>query len=389
METNQKTGNQVLTILIFLILVLGFGIDLYAPSFPELVSAFRTTPQWIQLTVPTYLVGYVLGLALLGPISDRFGLKRIIILGIIFYLIFSCLSTLATNVSTFLFLRVLQGVGAASIGVTWPPLLSSFFTGKRLAAGMSYLSISYRISPLIAPLIGGYLAVLFGWQSNFYFLSLYLLILLIPIALFLPKKEGEKSSLMFKQYFSLLQYPNFLKYSSCAGIIYAMLIIFNIVGPFFIQDILGYSPIAFGHMAFFIGLMTLLGSFSNRLLLHKLEIPQIIKLGAFVVLLLSIALCALAFFLPKSLSLFLISVGLISFSSGLVGTNLFTILIGGLKEGKGAASSLIGIIQIATTILLTFLASFLKSSTIVPFSIAYLCMGILTFFLSKNAYRTD
>lgn len=384
----MKTENKAFLIIIFSIFVLGFGIDLYAPSFPDLVNAFQTTPRWIQLSIPSYLIGYALGLVILGPIADHYGIRKVIFIGITTYLIFCMLSTFTTSIYTFLTFRIFQGFGAASIGVIWPPLLSSFFSRKELAIKMSYISIGYRISPLIAPLIGGYLLVLFGWEANFYFLSLYLLFIFAPLMLIVPRHprriESDTKKSMYKHYITLLRRPNFLNIGICLAIPYAIFIIFIIIGPFFIQDSLGYSPIFFGHLAFLVGIMNILGGIINRLLLHKLEAFQITNLGTYALLLTVVVQFILSLFYPTSLYVFIGCLGFITLSSRLIGPNLFFALMDSLHGGKGTAAALLGIIQTVATVLLTFLASYLKSTTIQPLSLAYLALGILCFILSKK-----
>jgi len=387
METSKKQANKIITIVVSMIFILGFGIDLYAPSFPELVKAFKTTEQLIQLSISTYFLGYIAGLMILGPLSDTIGRKKVAIYGLITYIIFSYLCSLSTNIYTFLALRCLQGASVASVGIVFRSMFSDIFDGKKLATAMTYASMSYRIGPIIAPLIGGYLVVYFGWKSNFYFLSLYSTIILTLVILFLPETHFENHPFNLKavlaKYFSILKNRSFLGGAICQGTLYGMMIVFNVIGPFFIQDVLGYSPIAFGRIAFFMGVLAFAGILSNRILLRKKEVEQLIRVGIYSTLALCILQAILALFFPLDLYVFIIPVGLTFFASGLVVSNMMSKGLEAIPTGKGTAGALFGILLITATMILTALSSFLRSDTITPFAFGYLGMALLAFSIYK------
>jgi len=97
-------------------LILGFGIDLYAPSFPAIANSLKTTQQLVQLSIATYFFGYMVGMLFLGPISDALGRKKPLVLGIAFYCLMSFFCAFSTNIYLLLLLRMLQGVGVSAVG---------------------------------------------------------------------------------------------------------------------------------------------------------------------------------------------------------------------------------------------------------------------------------
>ncbi len=383
MDITQKQARQIIFVVVAMTFILGFGIDLYAPSFPAIKASLHTTSQFVQLTIATYFLGYVVGQLFMGPLSDALGRKKPLIFGLIFYAIMSFICSLSTNISTLLFLRFLQGIGVASVGVMCRSILGDSFTGKRLATSMSYFSMSYRIGPIIAPFLGGYLEFYFGWQSNFYFLTLYSILIICMILFFLPETHLTRipfqPKTLLRKYAALFKYRTFVGGSVCIGILYAMMIIFNVVGPFFIQDVLHYTPISYGHIALLIGICSFIGILSNRFFIQHRSSTSMIAVGIYSVLILSILQVIFAFIFPVSLMCFIIPVILILFASGFINSNVMSHILDLIPQGKGVASALLGIIIICCTGTLTALSSFLESSTVRPFALAYFAMALASF----------
>lgn len=381
MSHTEKFTRRVIFVVVSLIFTLGFGIDLYSPAFPAIASTFQTSEQLVQLTVTTYFFGYFFGMVVMGPALDTFGRKRPILLGLFFYFVMSLLCSFAQSIEMLLVLRFFQGLGVTGAGIGFRSILTDSFTGRRLATSMTYSSMSYRIGPVIAPFIGGYLTAYFGWQSNFYFLALYSALLIGIVWVFLPETHTERvpyhPQTLFHRYFRILKQPHFFGGGLCLGTYYGMMVVFPLIAPFFIQDILGYSPITFGHISFLVGIFAFLGMFFNRVLLHKLDVRTIIPIGVYTTLFISFLQVVLAYFYPINLFVLIIPVTGIFFMTGLCSSNFSSIILENVTANKGLASALVGIMSITTTNLITAFSSFLKSSTIAPFSWGYFSLALI------------
>ena len=379
--------NKILLIVVSMTLILGFSIDVYTPSFPAIASEFKTSNQWVQLTIATYFLGYVLGMAFLGPLSDAVGRKKPLLVGISFYCLMSFLCTLSEGIYMLLLLRLLQGVGVSAVGVMCRSILGDAFTGRRLAVAMTYFMMSYRIGPIIAPLIGGYLEVFIGWRASFYFLTFYALLILGLIAFLLPETHLERFSIHPKavasKYASLLRLRPFIGGSLCIGMLYSMMIIFNVIGPFFIQGVLGYSPISYGHIAFILGVFAFLGIFANRFLIRHHSPEKMIATGIYSMVAITVLQVVFAFIFPVNLYSFLIPVMALLFASGLVVSNFLSVILDSIPRGMGTSSALNAIISITIAGTLTAFSSFLKSDTAIPFSFAFLAIMLASFFCYK------
>jgi len=372
---------KLIVIVVTMIFILGLSIDLYAPSFPAIQTALGTIKQRVQLTITSYFCGYFIGLLFLGPISDSLGRKRPLIFMMSFYMLMSVLCVFAPSIEILLLFRALQGIGASIVGISFRSILSDVFEGRDLAKAMSYTSMSYRVGPIIAPVIGGYLQVYFGWQSNFIFLAAYALLLLLLIIFSLPETHLEKipfeAKTLLKRYWAILSNKTFTGASVCVGIQYGMLLVFNMVAPFFLQDVLGYSPITYGHIAFIVGVFAFCGILVNRLLLQRYSHLSLTAIGIYGIVFFSGVYAFVSWLSPTSLWAFITPIFLILLSTGLMVSNMLSHAMSLIPRGKGTASALQSITLILTSIILTYFGSFLKTQSSLPFSLFYLALALV------------
>ncbi len=163
--------------LTFLIVVLtGLGQmtqTLYVPSIGHMAKDFLVDPASLQAVMACYLIPYGLSQFVYGTLSDRFGRKPIIMVGLVIYLMGTLLALFAHEYSLFLAGSFIQGLGIGCGGVMSRTLTRDCFEGKALHKANSLVSMCLMFSPLIAPVLGGYLTSVFGWRSGYLFLALF------------------------------------------------------------------------------------------------------------------------------------------------------------------------------------------------------------------------
>src|SRR5512132_1929164 len=145
--------------------------SIYIPSMPSIVVDLATTPDWVNLTLSGFLLGFALCQMIFGPISDRFGRRPVLFVGLGSYLASSLLCTLAPGIGVLIAGRVLQGMAACAGPVLGRAIVRDVYGPTRTAAAMAYIGAALAISPAMAPIIGGYLQVWFGWRAAFVFLT--------------------------------------------------------------------------------------------------------------------------------------------------------------------------------------------------------------------------
>ena len=129
---------------------------------PAMTTFFHTNPAMVRLTLASFLLTAGFSQLIIGPVSDRIGLKRTLNIGLTLYLVATLLCTLCKNINLLIVYRLIQGVGAASASTSAKILLTDNFFGKSLKKSAATMSTSWATGTIIAPAIGGYI------QQHFY-----------------------------------------------------------------------------------------------------------------------------------------------------------------------------------------------------------------------------
>lgn len=150
-----------------------FSIDIILPAFPGVSAGIGASSQQVQLIVPVYLIALGLAHPLFGALSDFYGRKIIIYLGLVVFCLGALACLVSTSLNTLLAGRFLQGVGAASGAVVCRAMIRDRFSGSELAQNMAVASMFFAIGPVLAPLIGYLIYDSVGWRGIFVFLIVF------------------------------------------------------------------------------------------------------------------------------------------------------------------------------------------------------------------------
>jgi len=264
--------NLIVFVALSIIPLLGFGIDIYIPSLPAINMYYHTTTFVTQTTLTIYILGLGISQLIAGNIVDTYGRRNPLIVATIAYGILCLLITRTSSIDVFIYYRLLQGIAAGFAAVSARAVFSDLFQGKEYYQKATYITISYSLGPIVAPFIGGYLQHYFSWQANFYFLFIYCAVCFILVIFFFPETIQVYHQLNIKsisqKYYSMFSHVEFISGIICLSCMYALLMLFNLVGPFIVQVKLHYSPVSFGYVALFSGLCWFLGMITSRITIH-------------------------------------------------------------------------------------------------------------------------
>ncbi|CCN68657.1 multidrug efflux MFS transporter EmrD [Vibrio nigripulchritudo] len=208
-----------LTFLIAILTAVGqMTQTMYVPSIGHMASEFIVDPAVLQAVMACYLIPYGLSQFIYGPLSDRLGRKPIIVVGLIIYLLGTLVALFAHNYDVFLLGSFIQGAGIGCGGAMARTLTRDCFEGSRLHRANSLISMCVIFSPLVAPLLGGYLTETFGWRSSYLFLALFAAaVVLTMITSFketLPKSRRNAAP-VWQNYRYVLSNRRFQGYLGC------------------------------------------------------------------------------------------------------------------------------------------------------------------------------
>jgi len=251
------------------------AIDIYVPALPAMARFFATSPQAIQSSVSGYMAAYAFGQLVFGPVADAYGRKRVLAFGLIVYTIGCLLSLGAPNLETFILARCLQGFGIATTNLLAKAIITDSFSGQALMHAFTYMSIAWGLAPIVAPVIGAHLQTWFGWQACLVFLLVYSLAMWAVLWRYretLRRPVRLEPRTLMTNAGKVLSSPVFQSCFLAQGVCYSILLVFNIIGPFMVQNTLHKPPTYFGYLALGIGMMYFLGGLSNRV--HGPRLPS-------------------------------------------------------------------------------------------------------------------
>jgi DHA1 family bicyclomycin/chloramphenicol resistance-like MFS transporter len=170
------------------------GMHLIIPALPDTAQALRVSPAAIQLSITLYLVGLAIGQLVYGPISDRFGRRPVLLVGLGLFTLAGIATTMAPNAWLLVVARILQSIGACAGLVLGRAIVRDSATPDRAAAQLAMLTLVMSAAPAIAPVLGGYATAWFGWRAAFALLAIVGGVTLLLAVLLLPETSAVLSS---------------------------------------------------------------------------------------------------------------------------------------------------------------------------------------------------
>ncbi|MDH3220477.1 MAG: multidrug effflux MFS transporter [Gammaproteobacteria bacterium] len=239
------------------------SLNMFLPSLSNIASEYQADYTIVSLSVAGYLGITALLQLIIGPLSDRYGRRPVVLSGVIIFILASLGCWLAADIWTFLFFRVFQGsiISGAVLSIA---IIRDSAPEQEAASQMGYVSMAMAVAPMLGPMVGGILDELFGWRSNFLFFTLLGLATLVLCWIDLGESHDNPSETFVKQfqaYPELLQSRRFWGYTLCITFSVGAFYIFISGVPLIAATFLALSPAALG---FYIGTITAgfaLGSF--------------------------------------------------------------------------------------------------------------------------------
>ncbi len=238
--------------------------DMYSPSLPDLTSWFETTPTRVKLTISLNMLAFGLAQLFHGPLSDRLGRRPVILVSLLLVAVFSLACAFAKTIDQLIVARVLLGTVAAAEAVVGLAILKDLYTEKQQVKALALLGMVIAVTPAAAPILGGYLHVRYGWQSNFYVISAMALLSFMIIWKLLPEStipdpKALNLRRVFTGYSRLVVNRDFMVHTSMLGVAMGLIFVFVTAAPFVLIDMLGVAVDHFGYyqsgivLAFFLG----------------------------------------------------------------------------------------------------------------------------------------
>lgn len=261
------------------------AIDVYLPAFPAMADALGTPESRIQLTLTAMMVGLAVGQAIVGPLSDRFGRRKPLLLGMATFTVVSILCAVATSADLLIALRFVQGLSGAAGVVVARAVIRDHFAGDDMTRFTAKMMFVTMLAPMLGPVVGAQLIRLGPWPLIFFFMAFLSALSTFLVWKFLPESlpAEERRSMTAREFGSalstLVRDAHFMAPTIAVILNFAMLFTYVSTFSFISQNELGASP-GFYSLIFAMGTLALLvGNQANMLAINRTESSQRMIVG--------------------------------------------------------------------------------------------------------------
>lgn len=331
----------------YLVALSAFGSfvnDMYSPALPSMARFFHCSVSVSQLGITMGMIGLAAGQALMGPISDKYGRKPVLVASLLIFIVGGAVSLFSPTIHFFLGCRVIQGLGASGGYFLARTIPTDLYSGRALAKTMALIGAINGFAPAVSPMIGGIVTDDFTWKGVFVVLVIFAVALLLIVPRLresLPPARRDKGSvwLAFTNYLTLLRNRRFMVHCLLKGAALGLLFAYVSSAPFIVQNHYGFSATTYGLIIGGNAVFTALGSMA-ALRFKPLKRASTI---AAIILIVSIAtecitLCTLHNFWGYEIPLWGMLFGL-----GMIFTSSNTLAMNEGRASAGVASALLGI----------------------------------------------
>jgi DHA1 family bicyclomycin/chloramphenicol resistance-like MFS transporter len=250
--TNDTASNAPPRIMLLLLVamtgVAPISLYMLVPALPKLATTFGRDIGIAQMTVSLYMVGIACSQIVMGPLSDRFGRRPVLLAGLGLMVMASAGCIFAETLPQLIAARFLQALGGATGMVVSRAIIRDLYSRERISSMISLVIAVMMIAQMLSPLTGGLLETAFGWRSIFYVITAASLVIAVAIALMLPETRRDRSETggFRGDVGSLLRSRAFVGYLACQVLASQIIFVFAGAGPYIVVTQMGRSSAEYG-----------------------------------------------------------------------------------------------------------------------------------------------
>ncbi|HEY9078728.1 multidrug effflux MFS transporter [Magnetovibrio sp.] len=389
----QPQSFSMAILLTALVSVAPLSTDMYLPALPAIGRDLQADAGMVQLTLSAYLIGFAGGQLILGPLSDRFGRRPVLLAGLMIFVISSIACLLASNITMLLVARLFQAVGACAGTAISRAVVRDIHGVKDAARMLAHMGTAMATAPLIAPLIGGHLTASYGWQANFVVLAGIGALMLVLSVIALPETHTQPDPLalsvrrMARNYSTLLKNATFRDFTLSNAFGFAGLFGFISSSSFILIDGLGMRPETFGFAFAVVVLGYMSGTQVSVRLLKNRSLEYVVGLGGRIALVAGIAGLLTVWLAPPSVFAVIVPIFCYNISFGIIMPNTMAGGIGPFPHMAGTASALMGFVQMALAAFSGALVGHLYDGTALPMMAVIAVTGTLAWLFAQRVAR--
>lgn len=383
-----------IVLLIFLSAVSPVALNIFIPSMPNLTASLGTNHTIAQLTLTLYLVAFALSQLVHGPLSDKYGRRPVLLIGIALYIISSLACSFAVNIEQLIIGRIFQAIGGCTGVVITRAIVRDLYQRDKAASILGYMTMVMALAPLTSPTIGGFIDQYSSWRGTFYFVSVMGIILFIFSFKGLHETNHNRIQSInvveiASKYLILLKERQYLGFVT--GMAFSSSVFFSFIAgaPFLVTKILKLEPSVYGFYFVMVSIGYMVGNFLSGKLTTQLGSFKMFMLSNIILFIAMIVLLYFSYIgISKPLYLFL-PMSFVACANGLAIPSAMASALSIRPEIAGTASGLAGFTQIAMGALATFVVGYFHNGTTTPMITSMVVGGVLSILCFLTLVKKD
>jgi MFS transporter, DHA1 family, multidrug resistance protein len=398
----MKKNNIIFLIVLGLLSAIGpFSIDTYIPGFPSIAKDLHVTVGEVSYSLASFFVGISIGQLLYGPLLDRFGRKKPLMIGLVIYVIASMGCAMANSLEMLIVLRFMQAIGGC-VGMIAPrAIVRDSFPVEESAKVFSTLTLILGVSPIIAPTVGSYLISTFGWHSVFWLQACAGILLLLAVIFLLSETKAPDTSIslhpnhIIPTFWKIFCNPQFFTYAFAGSLVSGAIYAYVSGSPLVFMQLFKATEKEYGWIFGLLAGSLIFSSQLNNLALRRFQSEQIVKNALSIQVCFGIILVILSMLNVLNIYSMIVLLMLFFSCQGFSFPNIIALSLAPFSREAGSASALMGALQMGIGSLAAATVGMLSNGTSLPMVGTMASCSIFGFLLyslgkiiiKKNAYN--
>ena len=350
--SKQATPWRLLALLMAMTAIGPATLNILVPALPALIQRLASDTGTVQLTLSLYLLSLATAQLLLGPLSDRFGRRPVVLAGLALNVAASVAAIAASSIGALIGARIVQAVGASTGIVIGRAIIRDLYERDRAAAMIGLVTTAMVIAPMISPLIGGILDTAFGWEAIFLFIAALSTAVLLWAVFVLPETRPANGAhapgMLIQEWRALIGNAKFHGYVLCGALGSAPFFTFLGGGPHVVVTLMGRTSAEYGLWFVVTSLGYMTGNFTASRLSQRFGVDAMILAGIVFELIGASLTTVLVATMPEAgPAIIFLPQLLISYGNGLLLPNAIAGAISVRPQAAGSASGMTGFAQMA------------------------------------------
>jgi DHA1 family multidrug/chloramphenicol efflux transport protein-like MFS transporter len=358
--------------------------DIYLPALPQLTQDLMTNHELTQLTLTTWFLGAASMQLILGPCSDRYGRRPVLLWGGVVFVIATIICAIAPEITVLLIARFFQGCAVCSVIVAGYSTVHELYEQKEAMKALALMGSITVLAPAFGPLVGSVMLKISTWRDTFWVLAILAIVALSILYKWMPeslpkdRRHPIELPVIAHNYAQIFSNPGFMLYTVAFCLTFAAMIAWIAMGPFLVIQAFHYSPMAFGLFQVMVFGSFIVGSRFVKWALERFDVNKLIFASLSIAIVGGLAALLCSWLMPNALIFFVLALMIFTFGTSLSFAPLQRLAIETSTAPMGARMAIFSGLMSGAGVLGSLLASSFYSGTTLSLALITLASAIVT-----------